>query len=134
MEDVMVWLYLVNTVLIVNHEIDSAYWREWRFFPLLPGKGGSEADDRRGLTVFLLLHVPLLAVILWGLIEISRKSTAGLAMSLFLGLCGVAAFSIHMFLLGKGRPEFRTAVSIIILVSTFLLSLVQIVLSLVLLV
>lgn len=26
------WIYLVNAVLLINHEIDSAYWQEWKLF------------------------------------------------------------------------------------------------------
>ena len=63
MTDLLLWLYLANSVLLINHEIDSAYWKEWELFNL-PG----------GITGFLLLHFPLLLFILWGLILISRHS------------------------------------------------------------
>jgi len=26
MADILFWLYLSNSVLLINHEIDSAYW------------------------------------------------------------------------------------------------------------
>jgi hypothetical protein len=32
MADLLFWLYLVNSVLLINHEIDSAYWKEWDLF------------------------------------------------------------------------------------------------------
>jgi len=25
----LLWLYLANAVLLITHEIDSAYWKEW---------------------------------------------------------------------------------------------------------
>ena len=28
MADLLLWLYLANSVLLINHEIDSAYWKE----------------------------------------------------------------------------------------------------------
>lgn len=46
--DILLWLYVVNTVLLINHEIDSAYWHEWELFNM---KGGVEG--------FLLIHLPL---------------------------------------------------------------------------
>ena len=49
MPDRLLWLYLTNAVLLINHEIDSAYWKEWELFRL-PG----------GIAGFLLLHSPLL--------------------------------------------------------------------------
>ena len=42
------WIYLVNVVLLILHEKDSTYWKEWNLFHL-PG----------GLTGFLLIHFPL---------------------------------------------------------------------------
>jgi len=30
------WIYLTNSVLLINQEIDSAYWKEWKLFGL-PG-------------------------------------------------------------------------------------------------
>jgi len=56
MTEALFWLYLINAVLLINHEIDSAYWKEWDLFKL-PG----------GLAGFLLLHFPLLFIILYGL-------------------------------------------------------------------
>lgn len=56
MEDTLFWLYLVNAVILIVHEIDSAYWKEWQMFRL-PG----------GVTTFLLLHVPLTALVLYAL-------------------------------------------------------------------
>ncbi len=63
MFDILLWLYLINGVLLIDHEIDSAYWREWELFRL-PG----------GISGFLVLHVPLLFVVLWGLILVAERS------------------------------------------------------------
>jgi len=30
----MFWLYMVNAVLLILHEIDSAYWKEWELFKM----------------------------------------------------------------------------------------------------
>jgi hypothetical protein len=26
---ILFWIYLINAILLINHEIDSAYWKEW---------------------------------------------------------------------------------------------------------
>jgi hypothetical protein len=114
MADLLMWLYLINAVLLINHEIDSAYWKEWDLFKL-PG----------GITGFLLLHFPLLFLILWGLVLIVRHSLWGLAFSLLLCLGGLFAFTIHTYFLKKGRAEFNKPVSKIILVAVLVMSLVQ---------
>ena len=52
---VLFWLYLANAILLIIHEIDSAFWKEWELFKL-PG----------GINGFLILHFPLLFLILYG--------------------------------------------------------------------
>ena len=96
MFDILFWIYLVNAVLLINHEIDSAYWREWKLFKL-PG----------GISFFLLLHFFILFIVLLGLIQVFQESLAGLWLSLVLALGGIFAFSIHMYFLKKGRDEFK---------------------------
>lgn len=114
MLDPLLWLYLSNAVLLINHEIDSAYWKEWEMFRL-PG----------GITGFLLLHFPLLFVVLCGLVLIVRNSFWGLICSLFVCLGGIFAFVIHSYFLKQGRREFDKPLSKAILVLTLLVSLVQ---------
>jgi hypothetical protein len=119
MADLQLWLYLANSVLLINHEIDSAYWKEWELFKL-PG----------GITVFLLLHFPLLLFILWGLILISRQSPSGNIFSLILSLGGIFAFAIHTYFLRKGRKEFNQSISKCILLAILLVSMIQLAVTL----
>jgi len=114
MTEILFWLYLSNSVLLINHEIDSAYWKEWELFKL-PG----------GITGFLLVHFPLLLFILYGLVLVSRSSLSGLIFSLILSLSGIFAFSIHTYFLKKGRNEFDKPISKFILMATLIVSIVQ---------
>ena len=114
MSEFLFWVYLVNSVLLINHEIDSAYWKEWDLFGL-PG----------GIAGFLILHLPLLFLILYGLVLVSQQSFVGLIFSLVLAIGGIFAFSIHMSFIKKGRNEFRTPISLSILIATLAVSLVQ---------
>jgi len=114
MEHTLFWLYLINAVVLIVHEIDSAYWKEWQMFHL-PG----------GIAAFLLLHVPLLALVLYGLVLVDQGAPAGYALSLAFSLAGLFAFSIHTYFSRHGRVEFRTPVSQAILWATLLLSVVQ---------
>lgn len=114
MYQLLFWLYLTNAILLINHEIDSAYWQEWKLFKL-PGS----------ITGFLLLHFPLLFLILYGLVQVHQQTTAGLVISLLLCFGGVFAFSIHNYFIRKGHHEFKTPVSLFILVAALLVSLVQ---------
>ena len=55
------WVYLTNAVLLIVNEINSAYWKEWELFRLL----GS-------ISFFLLINLPLVALILHGLTRYPR--------------------------------------------------------------
>ena len=114
MWDALLWVYLVNATLLITHEIDSAYWREWELFRM-PG----------GIGLFLGLHLPLVLAVLYGLVLVATRSAMGLYFSLGLSLCGVGAFVIHVTFIKKGRPEFKTPMSLAILIATLLTSLVQ---------
>ncbi len=119
MTDLLLWLYLINAVLLINHEIDSAYWKEWELFRL-PG----------GIAGFLLLHFPLLFIVLYGLVLIERQTFLGLIFSLILCFGGIFAFIIHTYFLKKGREEFNKSISKIILMLTLLVSIVQLIVTL----
>ena len=114
MTEILFWLYLSNSVLLINHEIDSAYWKEWELFKL-PG----------GITGFLLIHFPLLLFVLYGLVLVARSSSSGLIFSLILCLSGIFAFSIHTYFIKKGRNEFDKPISKFILIATLIVSIVQ---------
>jgi len=119
MSDLVLWLYVINSVLLIDHEIDSAYWKEWELFRL-----------RGGITGFLLLHIPLLFVILLGLVLITRHSWWGSVFSLLVCLGGLFAFAAHSYFLRKGRPQFNNWVSKCILVAILLVSIIQAVVTL----
>ena len=118
MADFLIWLYLFNSVLLINHEIDSAYWKEWELFKL-PG----------GITGFLLIHFPLLLFVLYGLILVSRQTFSGMIFSLILCFGGIFAFSIHTYFLKNGRKEFDKPISKFILAATLIVSIVQLIVT-----
>ncbi len=107
-------LYLLNATLLISHEIDSAYWHEWSLLHL-----------SGGIQLFVLLHLLLLPVVLYGYRLVCRRSShAGLA-SVLLACAGILAALLHgAFILG-GDPAFSLPLSQILLVMTFIVSLVQ---------
>lgn len=119
MQHILFWLYLVNMTLFILHEMDSAFWKEWELFRL-PG----------GVAGFLLIHFPLFLIGLYGVVEVSRGSWVGWVLSLVVGAAGLMAFCLHGYFLWKGRSEFSTPVSKLILVMWLVTSLVQIAVTL----
>lgn len=114
------WIYMINAILLINHEIDSAYWQEWKLV---------NNDDKHGIKGFLILHFPMLFAILFGLILIDREMLIGYLISMLLGASGVFAFFFHFYHLRKGRNEFNNWLSKSILIATLPVSVFQIVLS-----
>ena len=57
-------LYIANATLLLLHEIESAYEKEWEILKL-PGK----------ITWFLLFHIPIIILLFYGLIQIDKSTT-----------------------------------------------------------
>jgi len=59
-------LYLLNLSLLITHEIDSAFWKEWELFRL-PG----------GIQLFLLLNFVLVILYLLGHQRVIQRQAMG---------------------------------------------------------
>jgi Family of unknown function (DUF6713) len=112
-------LYLLNFALLLTHQIDSAYWREWDLFHM-PG----------GLQLNLLLNFVLLVVGLSGFELVIQGASAGQAFALILAAGGVFAFVIHAYFLLRGNVSFRLPASVAVLASLFVVSIAQAVVTL----
>lgn len=74
-------LYIMTLSLLIAHEIDSTYWHEWELFGI-PG----------GIQFFVLLHIPLVMVALWGFQKIVGKEIIGIPGFPYSGYCGNERF------------------------------------------
>ena len=109
-------LYLANAVVLITHEIDSAYWHEWELLQL-PG----------GIQFFLLLHIVLIGVVLHGFRSVVLWANSARLYSYLLASLGILAFLIHGSFLLTGAPQFRSPISLALLSATLILSLSQLV-------
>lgn len=114
MSEILPWIYMINAVFLINHEIDSAFWKEWNLFNI---KGG--------ISFFLAIHFPLLFLVLYGAVLVFQHFYLGLLFSLILSISGIFAFVIHSTFIHKGHLEFTTSMSQFILRSTLVLSILQ---------
>ena len=114
------WIYLINAIILINHEIDSAYWQEWKLFNL---------KAISGINAFLILHFPMILLILLGLILVYEQILAGLIISFILGASGLFAFFFHFYHLRKGHPGFNTRLSKAMIIATFVVSIPQLILT-----
>lgn len=86
--------------LTLAHELDAVAQMEWRLLPLL-----SRLSDGPGRQAFVLVHVPLVAALAWGLFcaaPMARRRTR-------LGLSGFMAFHVllHATLERPGVSSFE---------------------------
>lgn len=96
-------LYVINATLLILHEIESAYEKEWEILRL-PGK----------ITGFLLLHVPIVILIFYGLIEIEKLSTIGFVFGIITGIGGVVPFIVHKIIVRR-NGHFNLIISNVII-------------------
>jgi hypothetical protein len=76
--------YVLNATLLLLHEIESAYEKEWEILKL-PGK----------ITGFLLMHIPIILLLFYGLLAIERHMQVGMILGLVCGIGGVIPLLVH---------------------------------------
>ncbi len=54
--------FLLGFCFLLTHEMDAVRCKEWRIFPVT-----SKIGDEAGYVAFTALHIPLYAVLFWGL-------------------------------------------------------------------
>jgi hypothetical protein len=108
-------LFLANAVVLLAHQIDAAFWHEWVLFGL-PG----------GIQVFVLLNLPIVALVLYGQRALALGRASGEAISWALAGGGLFAVAFHGFHLLRGDDAFRLPVSLALLGATCVLSLAQV--------
>lgn len=110
-------VFIINATLLVLHEIESAYWKEWEILKL-PGR----------ITGFILLHIPILLLMFYGLIEVVKQSTAGYIFCIIFGIGGLIPFIVHS-LLAKKDDRFNLAISRLLIYSNSLTGIALLVLT-----
>lgn len=83
-------VYALNAVILILHEIESAYWKEWEILGLPGGMGG-----------FVAMHLPLIAVLFWGAMEMVLGTRTGLWIALISGAAGLLPLLVHRVIVRK---------------------------------
>ncbi|MBN2294546.1 MAG: hypothetical protein JXM70_19105 [Pirellulales bacterium] len=107
--------YVLNATLILCHEIDSGYWKEWELFQL-PG----------GIELFVSLHVFMIGFILLGLVLLAQNAVTGRWFALVIGLGGSGGAILHLYFLACGDQRFATTFSIGLIVAFLVSSVTQV--------
>lgn len=77
-------IYIVTLTLLVTHQIDAAYWKEWEIF-LIPG----------GIQFFDIFNLAIIPLLLVGFKSVVLKKISGYYYSCFLSSLGLLTFLIH---------------------------------------
>lgn len=96
-------IYILNATLLLLHEIESSYEKEWEILKL-PGK----------ISGFLIMHVPIILILFYGAIELEKVSTAGLTIGIITGIGGVIPFLVHKIFINRAE-HFKLLISNIII-------------------
>lgn len=93
--------FYTGLTCILMHEMDAIRCKEWRILPLT-----SFLDDKRGFQAFMLLHIPLFLLILYG----QRGATAHSFMY-GLDIFFIIHLGLHILFLRHQKNEFRDLLS-----------------------
>ena len=93
-------LILLGTTFILVHEMDAIRCKEWKIFP-----GLSMLNDRTGMTIFIVAHVPLIYWVLTGILTGNASFRTGF--DIFL----IIHFFLHLLFLMHPENRFRDWIS-----------------------
>ncbi len=96
-------IYIINATILLLHEIESGFEKEWEILKL-PGK----------ITGFLALHVPIILFLFYGLLEINKQTQVGLVFGIITGVSGVVPFLVHKVFINR-KEHFNLMISNILI-------------------
>ena len=101
--EIITIVYITNATLLLLHEIESAYEKEWEILKL-PGK----------ITGFIIIHFPIILILFYGALEIEKYSNIGLILGIISGIGGIIPFLIHKIIV-KQKEHFNIIISNILI-------------------
>ena len=102
----LVFFYILNVTILILHEIESGYEKEWEILKL-PGK----------LTGFILLHIPVLFIFFYGLYFIIQYPETRTVISILTGCSGLIPFLVHKVIVKRNEHFNKTISNILIIVN-----------------
>jgi hypothetical protein len=113
----LVFFYIFNATLLILHEIESGYEKEWDILRL-PVK----------LTGFIFLHIPILFFFFYGLFYIVQYPQSRTLISILSGSVGLIPFLVHKVIVNK-KEHFNKPISNILIFGNMVSGIVLIVIG-----
>jgi hypothetical protein len=110
--------FILNALFLLLHEIESAFEKEWEIFKL-PGN----------ITGFLLMHIPVILLLFYGVLEVEKSSKIGGVIGIIAGIGGTIPFIVHKLLIRK-KGRFNRLFSDIVIFSNIPCGIITAILSL----
>lgn len=109
--------FILNATLLILHEIESSYEKEWEILRL-PVK----------ISGFLILHIPIILLLFYGVVEIEKLTPIGLILGIVIGIGGMIPFLVHKVIVNR-KDKFNMKISNIIIYTNLISGIITIVLS-----
>ena len=109
---------ILNLALVLAHQVDAAFWREWEMFGL-PG----------GIQLFNALNVVIFLVVLSCFVTVIQRRSNGFRCSLIIALLCASVLPIHAAFALSGFTQFHLPFSVFLIGATFATSIVQVALT-----
>lgn len=106
--------YFITMCLLIIHQIDAAFWREWEIF-YLPG----------GSQLYLVFNIIIIPVVLVGYKYVVQSNAKAIFFARFCASLGVLTFVIHSCFFLADFEQFHLPLSMTIILLCFLTSLWQ---------
>ena len=114
-----VFFYILHVTLLLLHEIESGYEKEWEILKL-PGK----------ITGFLLFHIPIIIIFFYGLYGIIQYPQIKMIVSIIIGASGFVPFLVHKIIVRK-KEHFNRPISNIIIIGNIFSGIMLIILGII---
>jgi hypothetical protein len=109
-------LYLITMSVLILHQIDAAYWKEWEMF-YLPG----------GIQGFLLFNILAIPFVLVGYGQVIKRAANAKIFSYICGSLGIVTFLIHASFTLLDVDGFNLPLSILLIILCLVFGTLQVI-------
>lgn len=100
------FFFVLGFCFLLTHEMDAIRVREWKIFPIL-----NRMRDEAGYLAFTALHVPLYALLFWGLVGDGANRGLIAVLDVFF----IVHVLLHLVLYNHPENRFRSVFSYVLI-------------------